>query len=57
MQAGERDGADALLFRTHMAVRVFSLATAWLLFVAGGEVFGPLAGLIAWRCGCLTRRC
>jgi hypothetical protein len=39
--------ADALLFRTHMAVMVFSLGVALLLFVAGWELFGPIAGLIA----------
>ena len=48
---GPRNGgaytADSLLFRTHMAVMVFSLLVAWLLFVAGCEWFSPAAGLIA----------
>jgi hypothetical protein len=39
--------ADTLLFRVHMAVLVFSLLVALLLFVAGSEMFGPVAGLVA----------
>jgi hypothetical protein len=39
--------ADSLLLRTHMAVLVFGLALALLLFVAGREMFGAGAGLIA----------
>jgi len=38
---------DTLLFRTHMAVLVFALGLAILLFFAGNEMFGPVAGLIA----------
>jgi hypothetical protein len=38
---------DTLLFRAHMAVLVFAVALAFLLFFAGNEMFGPVAGLIA----------
>jgi 4-amino-4-deoxy-L-arabinose transferase-like glycosyltransferase len=38
---------DTLLFRVHMAVLVFAVALAVLLFFAGNEMFGPVAGLIA----------
>ncbi len=44
---GPRYSADTLLFRMHMAVLVFALLLATLLFVAGCEMFGPLAGLLA----------
>ena len=43
---GGRYSADSLVFRTHLAVMTFSLLTAWLLFLAGREMFGPLAGLL-----------
>jgi hypothetical protein len=39
--------ADTLLFRIHMTVLVFALMLALLLFVAGREMFGAAAGLIA----------
>ena len=39
--------ADTLLFRIHMTVLVFALVLALLLFVAGTEMFGVAAGLIA----------
>jgi hypothetical protein len=38
--------ADTLLFRVHMAVLVFAISLALLLFFAGNEMFGPVAGLI-----------
>src|SRR5258708_8546932 len=44
---GGQYSADALLFRVHMAVFVFALVLAVLLFVAGREMFGTSAGLIA----------
>ncbi|HEV2678997.1 MAG TPA: glycosyltransferase family 39 protein, partial [Rhodanobacter sp.] len=44
---GGRYTADTLLFRTHMAVLVFGLMLAMLLFVAGREMFGATAGLLA----------
>lgn len=44
---GQDYSADTLLFRVHMAVLVFALGLACLLFVAGREMFGPLAGLIS----------
>ena len=44
---GGRYTADTLLFRIHMAVMVFSLLLACLLFLAGDAMFGPTAGLIA----------
>lgn len=44
---GPRYTVDVLLFRVHMAVLVFGLGLALLLFIAGREMFGPLAGLIA----------
>jgi hypothetical protein len=47
---GRGDGGlytvDTLLFRMHMAVLVFAVTLAFLLFFAGNEMFGPLAGLI-----------
>lgn len=39
--------ADTLLFRMHMTVLVFALVLALLLFLAGQEMFGTAAGLIA----------
>ncbi len=39
--------ADSLLFRVHMAVSIFALLLASLLFLAGREMFGTAAGLIA----------
>ena len=39
--------ADSLLFRVHMAAMVFALALAWLVFLAGTEMFGWQAGLLA----------
>lgn len=44
---GGRYSADTLLFRIHMTVLVFALVLAGLLFVAGREMFGTAAGLIA----------
>ena len=44
---GGRYSADTLLFRIHMTVLVFALGLALLLFVAGREMFGAAAGLIA----------
>jgi hypothetical protein len=44
---GGKYDADTLLFRVHMAATVFGLALAVLLFVAGREMFGASAGLIA----------
>ncbi|RXH57793.1 hypothetical protein GRAN_1103 [Granulicella sibirica] len=38
--------ADTLLFRAHMAVSVFALLLACLLFFAGREMFSPGAGVI-----------
>lgn len=38
---------DTLLFRVHMAVLVFAIALAFLLFFAGTEMFGSVAGLVA----------
>jgi 4-amino-4-deoxy-L-arabinose transferase-like glycosyltransferase len=39
--------ADSLLFRAHMAVFIFALLLASLLFFAGREMFGASAGLVA----------
>jgi hypothetical protein len=39
--------ADGLLMRGRTVVAVFSLALAALVYLAAGEVFGPLAGLLA----------
>lgn len=44
---GGRYSADTLLFRIHMTVLVFAVVLALLLFLAGGEMFGATAGLIA----------
>ncbi len=44
---GGRYSADTLLFRIHMAVLVFALLLALMLFLAGREMFGVPAGLIA----------
>jgi len=44
---GGQYSADTLLFRVHMSVLVFALVLAVLLFVAGREMFGTTAGLIA----------
>jgi hypothetical protein len=39
--------ADAILMRGRTVVALFSLALAALVYLAAGEVFGPLAGLLA----------
>jgi 4-amino-4-deoxy-L-arabinose transferase-like glycosyltransferase len=44
---GGKYSADTLLFRIHMTVLVFAAALAVLLFLAGSEMFGSAAGLIA----------
>src|ERR1700678_1426544 len=44
---GGRYSADTLLFRVHMAATVFALLLGLLLFLAGQEMFGTAAGLIA----------
>jgi hypothetical protein len=44
---GGQYSAETLIFRVHLAVMIFSLLVALLLFVAGREMFSPLAGLIA----------
>jgi 4-amino-4-deoxy-L-arabinose transferase-like glycosyltransferase len=44
---GGHYSADTLLFRIHMAACVFALVLALMLFVAGREMFGTTAGLIA----------
>ena len=44
---GGHYSADTLLFRIHMTVLVFALTLALLLFLAGSEMFGATAGLIA----------
>ena len=44
---GGHYSADTLLFRIHMTVLVFAAALAVLLFLAGSEMFGSAAGLIA----------
>jgi hypothetical protein len=44
---GGRYSADSLLFRAHMAVSIFALSLALLLFIAGREMFGAAAGLVA----------
>lgn len=44
---GGRYNADTLLFRIHMTVLVFAVVLALLLFLAGREMFGATAGLIA----------
>lgn len=44
---GGHYSADTLLFRVHMTVLVFALVLALLIFLAGKEMFGPLAGVIA----------
>lgn len=44
---GGQYSADTLLFRIHMTVLVFAAALAVLLFLAGSEMFGSAAGLIA----------
>jgi hypothetical protein len=46
-QYGGKYEVATLMFRIHMATLVFSAVLAWLLFVAGREMFGPLAGLAA----------
>ncbi len=46
-QYGGHYSADTLLFRIHMTVLIFALVLALLLFVAGNEMFGTAAGLIA----------
>jgi hypothetical protein len=44
---GGQYSADTLLFRIHMTVLVFAAALAVLLFLAGSEMFGSAAGMIA----------
>ena len=44
---GGQYSADTLLFRIHMTVLVFGLTLALLVFLAGREMFGPAADLIA----------
>jgi hypothetical protein len=44
---GGHYSADTLLFRIHMTVLVFAATLAVLLFLAGSEMFGGVAGLIA----------
>ena len=44
---GGQYSADTLLFRIHMTVLVFAASLAVLLFLAGSEMFGSAAGLIA----------
>jgi len=44
---GGRYGVDTLLFRVHMSVLVFGLVLGLVLFLAGQEMFGTAAGLIA----------
>lgn len=44
---GGHYSADTLLFRIHMTVLIFALLLAGLLFMAGREMFGTAAGLIA----------
>jgi Dolichyl-phosphate-mannose-protein mannosyltransferase len=39
--------ADAVLMRSRMMVALFSLVLAILVYLAAGEMFGPLAGLLA----------
>jgi tetratricopeptide (TPR) repeat protein len=39
--------ADSILFRVHMAASIFALTLAVLLFLAGREMFGTTAGLVA----------
>lgn len=46
-QYGGKYGADTLLFRVHMAALIFGLTLGVLLFVAGREMFGAIAALIA----------
>jgi hypothetical protein len=46
-QYGGKYSADTLVFRIHMAVLVFAVMLAVLLFLAGREMFGAGAGLIA----------
>jgi dolichyl-phosphate-mannose-protein mannosyltransferase len=47
IQYGGHYSADTLIFRVHMSVLIFALILAVLLFVAGREMFGVTAGLIA----------
>lgn len=44
---GGHYSADTLLFRMHMTVLIFGLVLALLMFFAGREMFGTVAGLIA----------
>lgn len=39
--------ADAILLRGRMVLALFCLGLAWLVYLAAGEIFGSLAGLIA----------
>lgn len=44
---GGKYSADSLLLRVHLAAMVFGLILAVVLFIAGREMFGTAAGLIA----------
>jgi hypothetical protein len=46
-QNGGKYGVDTLLFRVHMGALVFGLTLGILIFVAGREMFGATAALIA----------
>jgi hypothetical protein len=46
-QYGGKYDAGSLMFRIHMATLIFALGMAWMLFVAGQEMFGSQAGLAA----------
>ncbi len=39
--------ADSILLRSRMIMALFSLALGWLVYLAAGEMFGPLAAVIA----------
>jgi hypothetical protein len=39
--------ADSILMRGRMTLALFSVALGWLVYLAAGEMFGTLAGLIA----------
>jgi hypothetical protein len=44
---GGKYEVGTLMFLIHMAALVFAIGMSWLLFVAGREMFGVSAGLIA----------
>lgn len=44
---GGKYSADSLLLRVHLAAMVFGILLAGVLFIAGKEMFGTAAGLIA----------